>query len=158
MSGSIASALPAPDFAPAQRVRLAALGVVPLRRRESFLPEVVQPKAPQPQVAAQETPKAEALPQGAPRLRVFVEGASDPFAGENAKLLRAILAAIGVGERDIASSASAKVPLLAFGRASEPADFRVAALSALRNPVDKRAAWKELRRLKRALAGHFRAG
>ncbi len=144
MSGRSPSPLPAPGFGAAQHAWLMALGLLPLRRRAAFLPEMAGNEARRSSVSGGESI--------APRLRVFVEGASDPLAGSQAKLLRAILAALGLSADESTFEPDAALPLLAFGRCPEPAAFRVAALACLRDPIDKRVAWKELRRLRHALA------
>lgn len=137
------SQLPAPGFGAAQRAWLAALGLVPLQRRADFLPEAVADEALQPSVSGSEPT--------APRLRIFAGGVADPFAGAQAKLLRAVLAALGLSAEEITFELEAALPLLAFGQCKETDAFRVAALDSLRDPIGKRVAWKELRRLRRTL-------
>ncbi len=153
MSGTPENALAAPGFAPLQREWLAVLGVIALQRRAAFLPEagVAEVVAPDAVFAQVETQAPQVPTRAAPRLRVLAEGLATPFTSADAKLLRAILAAIGLSEGDIADDADSTLPLLAFGRSEEPATFRLRALPQLRNPIEKRVAWKELRRVKRSL-------
>lgn len=144
MSREPSCTLPAPGFGAAQHVWLKALGLLPLRRRAAFQPEVAGTSVPQASASGNTAAVA--------RLRVFVEGEAEPFSGSQAKLLRAVLTALGLSAEQVTFDSKPELPLLAFGRCPEPAMFRVAALSSLRDPIGKRVAWKELRRLRRALA------
>jgi len=148
MSATSPCPLAAPGFGAAQHAWLMALGLVPLRRRAAFLPEMAGTVVPQSSVSEKESLT--------PKLRVFVEGVAEPFAGSQAKLLRAILAALGLSVEEATIEPNPDLPLLAFGRCPEPVAFRVAALSSLRDPIGKRVAWKELRRLRRAMAESVR--
>jgi hypothetical protein len=124
---------------PLQRERLGALGIDLLALR--------------PGVGTASRP-AEAFATNTGILRLRVLGADQAFANSpDAKLLQALVAALGLRPDEVSSAPGAGVPVLAFALDVDGDAIQLPALDRLRNADAKRAAWPALRRLRRALRG-----
>lgn len=65
--------------------------------------------------------------------------------------VRGILASLGLRAEQVATGPGAGVPVLAFGDPAPAGSIRLPALAELRDARVKRAAWPQLRRLRRQL-------
>ena len=128
--------------------QLRALGIVPLQLRASVSTEVLTPPT------ASHTPEGIATNTGV-RLQVWLpptEG--DPFAGPHARLLGDVLRSLGLTRQKIQTGMPEKdhnLPLLAFGPGAPADAVKLSTLVKLRDPIEKRIAWKQLRQLRRCL-------
>lgn len=149
-----------------RHAQLRALGLQPMVLRDSA--------AAAPEAAAVQNPSSPPVPAARPprepiaavdaatdaatdatlRLRVLGLGELPPT-GADAALVQDLLACLGLTPAQVCwgadASAPQSLPVLAFGAAAAPGVTRLAALSRLRDPIEKRIAWPLLRRLRRAL-------
>lgn len=78
----------------------------------------------------------------------------DPFAGPHARLLGDVLRSLALSRQQVLLGMSRKgsdLPLLAFGPGAPAGAITLASLVKLRDPIEKRIAWKQLRQLRRRL-------
>lgn len=145
-----------------RHAQLRALGLQPMVLRDSAAaaPEAAAVQNPSsPPVAAARPPRepiaaVDTATDAALRLRVLGLGELPPT-GADAALVQDLLACLGLTPAQVCwgadASAPQSLPVLAFGAAAAPGVTRLAALSRLRDPIEKRIAWPLLRRLRRAL-------
>lgn len=145
-----------------RHAQLRALGLQPMVLRDSAAaaPEAAAVQTPSsPPVAAARPPRepiaaVDAATDATLRLRVLGLGELPPT-GADAALVQDLLACLGLTPAQVCwgadASAPQSLPVLAFGAPAAPGVTRLAALSRLRDPIEKRIAWPLLRRLRRAL-------
>lgn len=121
-----------------QRERLAALGYELLSLRAG------------PRLGASTDAMASTSAVSQPRL-VLVVANGTPFSGAHQTLLRALVAALGLREHEVTSSAITSVPTLAFGVPAGDDAMALPTPEQLRDARAKRDLWPVLRRLRRQL-------
>ena len=153
-------------FSDLQRARLHALGLQPMVRRAVFQPAAAMhdPHAGRPIAPAAAALDPEDGPDGrASSIRAesvavrlcIAGGGSAPSGGPEARLLGDLLASLGLTLAQVRWASDdvlpEDVPVLAFGPHAPRGALRVAALTRLREPLEKRIAWPLLRQLRRQL-------
>lgn len=144
-------------FGALQRAHLEALGLVPMVRRDA-----VRPGAPVPAPRAGSETPARAAARGAVdppaerTIRLCVAGSGAwPAPGPDARLLDDLLASLGLSAAQVqwvsGGAPPEGIPMLAFGVDAARGALRLPALARLRDALEKRIAWPQLRRLRRQL-------
>lgn len=141
-----------------RHAQLRALGLQPMVLRGSVAAAPEPAAAPNPSSPPVDVarPPREPIPAAIAPLRLRVLGLGEqPPAGADAALVQDLLACLGLTPAQVCwgaeASAPQSLPVLAFGASAAPGVTRLAALSRLRDPIEKRIAWPLLRRLRRAL-------
>lgn len=135
---------------------LAALGVDQRERLAALGYELLSLRADTPRAASTDTMVVDSQavgsrPAESPACLVLHVASGAPFSDSHAKLLRALIAAIGLREDEVTSTPIAGVPALAFGVPTSTDAIGMPPPEELRDARAKRALWPVLRRLRRQL-------